>query len=233
MTIFEVCNFLNFYVQKERGSYFSFEELTEALDRAQMAEYSDLYASYATSQRSQDALAPFLANFNYTQAGTVSGLIILTDASYLSLLDITAYYTPTGRSTPTYVSIPIVNKDERAMRLNSQVNPVSLTNPIAEMSAPIAGVGYPSFRTWPVGGLTGFISYFRRPAKPVCTVTLISGRVPVYNSAASTQLEWREPFLDSILIKTLLMLGVNMGDDKTVAFSAMKSEANFNNTNNG
>ena len=29
------------------------------------------------------------------------------------------------------------------------------------------------------------------------------------------------------------MLGVNLGDDKTVAFSAMKSEANFNNTNNG
>jgi hypothetical protein len=224
MNIYEICNFLNFYVQKERGLYFSFPELTEAIDRAQMALYADLYSQYATSQRSQDALAPFLANYDFTPTTTLSGYIAIpSDSGYINLLDITAVATVDGRTV--YIPIPIVNKDERAIRLNSQVSPVTVTNPIAEMTAPRY------FRLWPATGLTGFVSYFRRPTKPVLSYTLISGRVPYYNAADSTQLEWGENFIDDVMIKALETLGINMGDDKTLAFSNAKAEANFANMN--
>jgi len=226
MNIYEIANFLNFYVQKERGNFFTYQELTDAIDRAQMALYSDFQASYGTSQRSQDALAPFLANYTFTQLTTVSGYIVIpSDSNYINLLDITVVYTSGGRTI--YAPVPIVNKDERALRLNSQIDPVTATSPIAEMVAPRF------FRLWPLTGLEGFVSYLRRPVVPVCSVTYISGRVPVYDAATSTQLEWPENFIDTILIKTLLILGVNMGDEKTVNIASMKSAANFTNQNNG
>jgi hypothetical protein len=224
VNIYEICQFLNFYVQKERGTYFSFPELTDAIDRAQMALYSDLQATYGTSQRSQDALAPFLETYDFTTSNTLSGYIVIPDTDYLTLLDITISYVVGARTV--YKAVQIVNKDERALRLNSQVNPVSATNPIAEMSAPRY------IRIWPVTGLTGFATYFRRPVKPVLSYTLISGRVPYYDSAGSTQVEWPENFLDDLMIKTLETLGINMGDDKVVAFSAAKAESNFINMNN-
>lgn len=225
MTIYEIANFLKFYCQKERGLYFSYDELTDALDKGQMALYSDLQPIYATSQRAQDALAPFLQNYSFTPSNTLSGYIVVPSTpTYLNLLDITVTYTSDGRTI--YVPVPIVNKDERAIRLNSQVNPVSATAPIAEMTAPRY------FRLWPATGLTGFVSYFRRPVVPVCAVTIISGRVPYYDAANSVQLEWNENFLDAIMIKALEKLGINMGDAQMASWSAAKSEANFLNMNN-
>lgn len=226
MNIYEICQFLNFYVQKQRGTYFSFDELCEALDRAQMALYSDLYASYGTSQRSQDALSPFLSEYPFTPLTTVSGVIVLpSNSNYLNLLSIYITYTATGHGTQ-YKGIDIVNKDEKVARLQSQVKPNTTTSPFGEIIAPRF------FRVWPQAGYTGTVVYFRRPAKPYLAYTLISGRVPYYDAVNSVQLEWEETFIDDIMIKTLESLGVNMGDDKTLQFAAMKSESNFANINN-
>jgi len=62
----DIFNFLNFYINKFTGSWYTVEELENVLDFGQMALYSDLKPKYATSQLIKDALSPFRESYNFT-----------------------------------------------------------------------------------------------------------------------------------------------------------------------
>ena len=55
MNLNDIFNFLNFYINKFTGSWYTVEELENVLDFGQMALYSDLKPKYATSQLIKDA----------------------------------------------------------------------------------------------------------------------------------------------------------------------------------
>jgi len=217
MNISEVCNYLNFWINKKTGAWFTVDELIEAIDRGQMALYSDLKPKYAVSQWVKDALSPFRASYNFTTL--VSGYIIVPDDDYLDLLDIQTYYQVSNRTL--YHPVTLVNEDERAFRLNSQTNPVTSTNPIGEQTAP------KTFRLYPTAAYNGNVTYLKRPIKPVFGYTVISGRVIVYDPNTSTQLQWRESEITSILIKSLLSLGINLSDGEATQFAQLKTSDNY------
>jgi len=123
---------LNFYINKYTGSFYTVTELSDALDAGQMALYSDYKPKYATSQLSKEILAPFKETYNFTTL--VSGYVIVPDADYLDLLDIQIYFQISDRTI--YYPIKLINEDERADRLNSQLDPVTITSPIGEQTAP-------------------------------------------------------------------------------------------------
>jgi len=217
--------FLNFFVNKVTGSYYSPPELDLIVDRGQMSLFEELRPKYATSQRIQDALAPFLEDYEFTASNTLSGYIIVpSDRNYITLLDIQINFGISNRTV--YASVPIVNKDERSNRLNSQLNPVTVTSPIAEQTAPRY------FKIYPISGYEGTVTYFRRPVAPYFDYTLISGRVIQYNSAQSVQLEWPEDWQNAVYIKALSSIGINIRESDIEQFAEQKGQNNFLNQNN-
>lgn len=225
MNISEAIDFLNFWIAKEKGSYFTPEECIEVIDRGQMAFYNDIKPKYAVSQLVKDTLSPFRARYDFSPANTISGLITIpSNSNYLDLLDIQIEYQISNRTV--YAAIPVVNEDTRADRLRSQIDPVTITSPIAEQYAPRV------FRMYPTSGYTGTITYLRRPIKPVFAYNLISGRTIVYDAANSTQLEWRETEITPILLKGLSSLGINLSAADVSQFAEMKTQQNYQGVNN-
>lgn len=221
MNLNDIFNFLNFYINKFTGSYYTVEELEDVLDFGQLALYSDLKPKYATSQLIKDALSPFRETYNFTTQ--VSGYVIVPATDYMDLLDIQIYFQVSNRTI--YYPIKLYNEDERADRLNSQLDPVTITSPIGEQTA------HKTFRLYPVNAYNGNVSYLRRPVKPVFGYNTISGRVIVYDSATSTQLEWRESEIPMVIIKALSSLGINIGSQEVQQWAQVKSESNYMNTN--
>ena len=219
MTIQEVVDYLNFYINKKTGAFLTIEECIEALDRGQLALYSDLKARYATSQYVKDALSPFRDSYNFTT--TVSGTITVPlNTNYLDLLDIQIYYQISNRTV--YAPIKLANEDERANRLSSQRDPVTATSPLGEQ------IGERTFRLYPAGtAYNGTVTFLKRPVKPVMAYNVISGRVIVYDSAGSTQLQWRESEVNSVVLKALQTLGINLSANDIAEWGNQKSQQNY------
>ena len=221
MNLNDIFNFLNFYINKFTGSWYTIEELEDLLDFGQMALYSDLKPKYATSQLIKDALSPFRETYNFTTQ--ISGYVIVPDSAYLDLLDIQIYFQVSNRTV--YYPVDLVDEDTRAQRLNSQIDPATITSPIGEQTAPR------TFRLYPTGVYNGNVTYLRRPIKPVFGYSVISGRIIVYDPNTSTQLEFRETEIPSIIIKALSSIGINIGSQEVMQWSEIKSQQNYLNTN--
>jgi hypothetical protein len=106
MNIKEAVDYLNFWIKKERGSFFTIEESVNIIDLAQMAYFNDVMPRYATSQIIKDTLQPFKTTYSFTTNDTTNGLITIDDPNYLDLLDCTINFTSDGRSL--YYSIKII-----------------------------------------------------------------------------------------------------------------------------
>lgn len=226
MSLQERFDFLNFWINKSLGSFYTVGELELILDRGSLSLYEDLYPKYATSQRIKDALAPFRATYNFTPSTTVSGYIVIpSDSNYLNLLDVQTTFQISN--TTVYAPVTMVNEDERANRLNSQIDPVTVTSPIGEIIAPRFIRLYPTAAP----GYTGTVTYFRRPVKPVFGYSVISGRVIVYNEATSTQLEWSESWVNVVLMKALSSIGINLSSQEIQQYAELKTQSNYQTVN--
>jgi hypothetical protein len=216
--------FLNFWINKKTGAWFTISELENLVDGGQLAYYSDIKQKYATSQLVKDILSPFRSVYDFTTSNTISGFIVIpSNLNYLDLLDIQIYYTSGGRTI--YYPVKLINEDERANRLNSQIDPVTTQSPIGEQCAP----GY--FRLYPAAGYNGSVTFLRRPVKPVFAYSVISGRVIVYDHDNSTQLEWRQTEIIPVLLKALESIGINLSDQEIAGFAEAKTQSNFSGVN--
>lgn len=222
MTISDAFDFLNFWISKERGSFFTIPELELITDRGQMSLYSDLQPKYATSQRVKDALAPFRDVYNFTTL--LSGYVIIPpDRNYLNLLDLQIYFLISNRTM--YFGVAMANEDTRAERLNSQIDPATITSPVGEQTAP----GY--FRLYPASVYNGNVSFLRRPVKPKFGYTIVSGRVIVYDPNTSVQLEWSDNWCNAVLVKALSSIGINLSDQQVAQYAEIKGQENYQSVN--
>jgi len=221
LTLAEGYQFLNFWINKEMGSFYTMQELDLIVDRGQMTLYSNLQPRYATSQRIKDSLSPFRATYEFSPSDTVSGYIsVPSNLNYLDLLDVRITYTISGRGI-RYAAVAMVNEDERSERLNSQLDPVTLTSPIGEMAAP----GF--IRLWPTEANTGVVTFLRRPVAPHFAYTTISARVIVYDADNSTELEWLEKDQNMVYILALQSIGINISEQDIMQWSKTKGGQNF------
>lgn len=220
MGINDVFDRLNFFVNKFTGSFYTIPELENLTDSGQLALYYDFKKQYATSQLIKDALAPFRATYDFIPTDTISGYIVVPiNSGYLDLLDIQITYQISNRTF--YYPVELINEDERANRLNSQIDPVTITSPVGEQTRPRY------FRLYPLSGYTGTVTYFRRPVKPVFGYSIVSGRIVVYNPSTSTQLEWRDTDIGSLILKSLEVAGINLPDGELEQFAMQKSQQNY------
>ena len=131
MNIKEAVDYLNFWIRKERGAFYTIEECVNLIDIAQKAYFNDIMPRYATSQIVKDTLQPFKQTQQFSPSTTTNGMITIDSLDYYDLLDCTIQYTQDGRDT--FFSIKMTNEDELSDKLNSQINPPLPTAPIGQM----------------------------------------------------------------------------------------------------
>lgn len=212
-----VHNLVNFLLNKAQGAWYSPEDIDDLiLDPGQISLYNDYYSRYATTQRLDDALAPFkAAPFVFTPGTTPDGLVN-TPPEYFDLLDIYTLSTGTDNITRR-VPCPSVEEDEVTYKLNSQID----TTPFCRLTTNW------DIQLYPEAPQTGVMTYLRRPVKPFFSYTLLSGRIIVYNAGASTQLEWGDTQILSVVIKGLGLIGINIGEQDIMQWSEMKDQQNI------
>ena len=143
---------------------------------------------------------------------------------YLDLLDVQIEFTDSGHNV--FYPIKMINEDERGDRLNSQIDPPTITAPVGEI------VSLGQIQLYPkVDSYTGTVSYMRRPVKPLYDYSVVGGRVIVYNPSGSIQLEWRDTDINAILLKALSSIGINLSDQEVSQFAEAKSQENYQGVN--
>lgn len=220
MDLNEAYTLLNFYINKEQGSWYSPEELTRVVDRAQRTLYNTYYTKYATSQRLDDAMAPFKVDFQFTTINTSPSGLIPTPDNYSDLLGLYTIRVDSN-NIPHKRAVEIINEEELAIRLESQVVPVTLDDPIGVLKNDW------DIQLYPEQPQSGMVMYLRSPTAPFFAYSVVSGRVIVYNQGASTQLEWSDKDQETIIIIALNNLGINLSEQDILQWSELKTQQNF------
>lgn len=227
MNIEGCVNFLNFWIRKERGVFYTIEELMLLMDRAQMSYYNDILPKYATSQIVKDCLSPFRATYSFTDNDTTDGLISVP--GMLDLLDVSIYFTATytndfyTNSRTVYYPVKMINEDELADRLNSQIDSPTDTAPVGEI------VGQGLIQLYPADDVYfGTVRFLRRPNPPSCLYE-VNGYVITFTS--QTPLEWRDSDINAILLKALSSIGINLADQEVSQFAEVKTQENYQGVN--
>lgn len=227
MDIKVIHDIILFYLNKAQNGYVSHEEIDGVLDKAQLVLFNQYHTNpklpnqaqamlYGESQRIDDALSTFKAKYTFTPVTSPSGIITLP-ANYMHLLSLytTVYSNALARNV--YSGVQVLSEEELIERLESQVIPVSLEDPIAIMNS------QNMIQLFPEQGQTGGVYYLRRPATPVFAYTQ-SGRVITYNQAGSTQLEWRDFDINNIIAIALSYYGLNLSSNEVMQFAELKTQ---------
>lgn len=220
MTLDVAYNFLNFWINKVFGTYYTPPELDLIVDRAQMSLFNDYYMMFGASQRLNDALAPFKKNFQFTLMTCPGGLISVPD-DYEHLLSIYTTIQNSITGLPQNRPVPIVNEDEKVWRDNNQIYPPSTTDPYGIV------VQNWNVQLYPATPQAGILTYLSRPPAPVYGYSVVSGRVIVYDPSESTQLAWADKDYTSILIKALSYIGINIREQDVQQYAETKSQQNL------
>ena len=224
--------------------------------------------AYGMTQKVNDDLRPFKKRQQFTSSS--SGIILLSDLSgeYLHLL--AAYITGTQNNVPvaSYSGslqqgaveitegtenknyqrpVKIVNEDQLAEKLVSQISGPSATSPVG-----ILGDGGNKIQLFPEIAHSGYIMYLVRPSKPLFS-HVVDGRKIVHNASAlatsftatnaltlpdgtsvaagatyslagSINLEWAEDCMNDIIIRTLSYLGVHIEDTNVFQYTELKTK---------
>tara|TARA_Y100001937_G_scaffold29821_1_gene42965 strand:+ start:3325 stop:4203 length:879 start_codon:yes stop_codon:yes gene_type:complete len=231
--------------------------------------------AYGMTQKISDDLRFFKRREQFTSSNT--GVIDLTASThftnlsvaptYLHLLGMYATTTLNNVSTSTFSNsagiltesvstasktlnnpIKVVNEDQLAERLVSQIAEPSNTFPIA-----ILGNNGTKFQIFPESTTSGFIMYLERPTKPFFSF-VVDGRKIIHNTstsatlthtatnnltgqdgssvsagnttvlAASVDLGWPDDCINDIINRALTMLGVHLEDVNMTQYSELKTQ---------
>jgi hypothetical protein len=230
MNIEEIHDIIYVYLNKAQQGFISHEEIDAVLDRSQMSIFNLYHANpmiytvpgrkeslgYSDSQRMDDALSPFKKTYTYTTGDTPGGVVTLpNDYMHMISLYTTQYVDALGRNVVNPVQV--LAEDELIERLESQVIPVSLFDPICIMNSG------KKIQLFPEVPQSGKVYYFKRPAVPKFAYTQ-SGRTVTYDAGNSVQLEWNEADINNIIMQALSYYGLNLNSAELIQFAQLKQQ---------
>lgn len=223
MDIGDLHDFILFLENKDQDNWHSPQEIDDAIHRSSMDLFWIFAPVYGKDAEAKAALDPFQTEYQVTPANSPGGLVTLPSGqvfpsplNFARLLSTMVVAYDNTLMRPVYFEIDMVNDDEKADRLMSQLLPVTIDRPIATSK------GNGIFQLYPQVPNTAVFTYLAMPVKPRYAYTQID-RVIYYNSAASTQLQWNEAYYTKIIDKALVYLGINVGDANLVQFMSQKA----------
>jgi|SRR5579859_7682112 len=222
----ELVDFIQLLENKAQSTWHTPDEIVNSVHQASKDLFSSKAPYYGDDEQVKAALDPFVQTFQVTPANSPAGLVTLpqnqSNASPLNfarLLSAMAVSYDNKLMRPIYRDIDMVNNDEVPKRLMSQLKPVTYDWPVATSN------GNGVFQLYPSLPNTCVFTYLAVPVKPVYAYTRsgTGGRVITYNPGGSTQLQWNDTFFEDIVSRAVVYLGINMDNDKLVAFMNQKS----------
>jgi hypothetical protein len=206
---------LNFYINKITGQYFPPADLDRIVNVAQMSVFNDFFIRFLTSQRIDDALAPFYRQFVFTP-GTSPGGLITAPSDYYHAVSMQAIIQDADGNTKNR-GITKINSDELPGVMNSQIVPPTLFDPYW------LTVEDWNIQLYPAQGQAGILFYIAKPAAPIYAYTTLTRGI-TYNQLASTQLEWADGQILTIIMKALSAFGANTREQDVVAYAESKQQ---------
>lgn len=220
MDLQEIHNRIELIIAKDTGRYFSHEEIDDFLDMAQMDEFNLLLGntrggtiSAGRSQGIYEELLPF-ENYKLMQNGDrntsigVNTYDLPTNLLYITLI------------TKDNYSIDLLDKHDISSRLDSEIIPPTATEPVAMFYN--QGT-VKRLRIFPSSVTNVDIFYLKRPDKPNFSYTL-NGRQVVYSAANSTQMEWNDRSIESIIKRACAKAGVNLAAPDITQYNEQKQQ---------
>lgn len=206
MTVEELRIFINAIANKDQtGNAMTPVEYNSYLARANEDKFRIEYGIrekgpgypvyFQSNQNSTDALRPFIDTVTIL---TAAPNIIPLPADYVHYISAANYIS--GFPHP----ITVVNMDEM-----NQVRVDPIAFPAEEY--PYATIEGNQMMVYPSSIDRVDLTYLRKPAQPVWGYTIVNDE-PIYNSATSTQLEWKEVYHIDIARLILAYLGINFRD---------------------
>ena len=242
MDLKEIHDRIDFEITKEVDGYVSPEQKDIALDAAQLRTFSFLLGNeaefspqvplsrsgYGKHQKIHNYLSPFKVELDYTrdtytqsnQVGTNPDGIIVLPEDFLYL---------TGIYSTSKKRIKIVNEDELADHLDSEILRPTSASPIAIFGGKggvVNGVsieGRRKIQLFPPSGLAVSIYFLRRPKQPALSYTM-SGRKLVYAASSSVQMEWDDIAMEQLIIpRAIELIARNLKDNEQTQYSVNKN----------
>lgn len=226
MDIGELHDFLQLLENKAQTSWHTPAEYDLAIHQASKDLFSDKAPRYGEDEQVKAALDPFVQVYQITPANSAAGLVTLPQGlgsasplNFARILSAVAVSYDNTAMQVVYRDIDMINNDELAKRLSSQLKPVAYSWPVATSN------GNGVFQLFPQLPNTATFTYLALPVKPNYAYTRsgAGGRVLTYSPGGSTQLQWNDSFFDEIVSRACVPLGLNMDNDKLVAFMNQKS----------
>lgn len=199
-TIFDISNFVQYLIRKERGVFQTYNQICANLHAGQMDYFQECFEPYGVTNKLHDALRPFRVYYQF--ASNSAGMVVFP-SDYQHLLG-----SPFTIAGSTVNEVVFVQESELPFALKSQLRPVSNAYPIAVDTTT-------GFSIYPQQAQAGFFTYLKTPNIPVVGVTQ-SGRAITYDAATSTQLEWTESYINAVIARSLKFVGINM-DEQTIS----------------
>lgn len=248
MTISETHRLFELIVKKTRNEFITHEQIDDFLHIEQMRYFSMLLGNfkqyqsgrpvppvvYGQTQRTLDELNPFKEKITFITAaynpvtmpyGVYDGILVLpSDYEYLESIHALVYKNGATRERP----VAILDGEEWANRVDSAMMPPTKMDAIARLEG--AGgvinsfdIGTRNKIRFAPKDISGYLFYFRTPAKPNYVYTL-SGRTEVHDATTSQNLEWGTVAAMNILIGALQLAGVRT-EDALLVNSMAQNEA--------
>lgn len=239
-----VHNRIKAQLEKENLGYLSPEEIDEALDRAQLAEFHDLFGNpqeyqpgrpvprkaYGMTQKIHDDLTPFkkVLMFNGSNFAGISNNTVGTGPNGVLVLPANYLHTTALVGAEAGVYYETLSENELADRLGSAIFPPTTSEPVAVLEGKGGTVESISFTTYyyqlyPKEGQSGYVYYLRRPVAPSFAYSIVNRQVQ-FDANASIDLEWNDPATERIINKAVSILADKLQADRAVQYAEMKDQ---------
>jgi len=171
--------------------------------------------AFQTTQAITDELGIFIKNTDIIVPST-GQLSYPSDYVHLISLGFVTGVNSNGSVISLPRPIEIVNKEFEWYRRSSKIVPPTKLDPIA-----IEENTY--IQLYPVNLGSVKFSYLRQPREAKWAYTIASGR-PVYDSANSVNLEWRDNDINSIISLAVSYIGISIKDQEVSQYAELKSQ---------
>jgi hypothetical protein len=208
--ISDIYNLVDYICRKQRGVFITPSEFNQVITSSQLElfeHYWNLF--YEQDQQLHDALQPFKV-LRYQFASNSSGLVTFPSDYVHLFLGVFSIY------GSTICECQFIDNEQIPYALKSQLRPVSLSTPIAEVAPN-------GFQMYPMSTQIGFYSYLRLPAQPIYGYSQV-GRVITYDPNTSVQLEFTDAYVNNIISRSLKYFGINMGEQDIEQFAQMQTQ---------
>jgi hypothetical protein len=207
MTIDKVHEIMRLLLVSERTGKNTPEEIDNALHLGQI----DYFNSVKPQQGSalpvmgqgtaiNESLNPFRVVKDFTNSDTPSGILSLPESEHVLAVQV---QTTSGSGIKQYYAAPMMNDDELAHRLDSQLVGPTERYPV------VSPQGCKKIKFYPETPKAGRVFYLKTPEAPKWAY-VENGRDLKYSAGRSQDLEWNDIHIPQVIMRALQYLGVNL-----------------------